>query len=218
MNRGNSLRVGVRLGLALAIAAVGCAHPGYKKANGVYATTMTAELSDPKWYAEYYSDSTTPAVKMELRNRLIGYCIYLADRDYNRYAERFSARQAWVDTAADWASLALTGASVVGSPAYLYGQIAMGLQGAHAAYSKDALDQQSRSAILIKMDALRQEKLAEIYQSELSPDASYSLIQGLIDVQQYSADGTVHAALEAISQDASASKQNAAATLKALRR
>jgi hypothetical protein len=202
----------------LALGTAGCAHPGYKQANGVYAVTISAELNDPKWYAQYYSDGTTPAVKMELRNRLINYCIWLADKDFNRYADRFSNGQAWVNTAADWASLALTGASAVGSPAYLYGQIAMGIQGAHSAYGKDALDQQPRSAILLRMDALRQEKLAEIYSSELAPDDQYSLIQGLIDVQQYASDGTVRAALEAIAEDASTSKQNARVALKALRK
>jgi hypothetical protein len=111
----------------------------------------------------------------------------------------------------------MSGASAAAAPAALFGAIATGIQGAHAAYGRDALDQQSRSAILLKMDALREEKLAQIYASQQLPDAQYSLAQGLIDVQYYVNAGTVHSALSAISADAASAHSASTVKLKALR-
>jgi len=178
---------------------------------------MASYLTDPAWYGRYFNE-TDPAKKLDLRNRLIDYCVWLADEDFNRYATKFSNKQTSVDLVADLTGLAASGASTVASPAALYGAVATGIQGAHAAYGNDALGQQSRTAILLKMDALRDDQLAIIYRSEQLPDAQYSLTQGLIDVQHYVNDGTVHAALEAISQEASVHRQQSRAALKALRR
>jgi hypothetical protein len=177
---------------------------------------MASVLSDPSGYGKYFAE-TDPVKRKDIRDRLIGYCIWLADEDYNKYATKFSNKQTTVDLIADLSSLAASGASTLASPAAVYGAIATGIQGAHAAYSNDALGQQSRTAILLKMDALREGQLAAIYSSEQLPDAQYSLTQGLIDVQHYVNYGTVHAALEAISQDASVQHQQSSQILKALR-
>jgi hypothetical protein len=203
----------------LVLSCTGCIHKrqGYAQANTYYRSMMSSVLSDPAWYNKYYNE-TDPQKKMELRNRLIGYCVWLVDEDFNRYATKFSHNQAVGSLIADWTSLAASGASTVASPAALYGAISTGIQGAHAAYDRDALDQQSRAAILLKMSALREEQLAVIYRSELLPDNQYPLIQGLIDVQHYIDAGTVHAALASISQDAAIQRQNSKEVLRTLRK
>ena len=208
----------------LLVACLGCVcsgclhkHQGYAQASVYYRSMMASVLSDPSWYGKYYNEPD-PQKKKELRDRLIGYCIWLADQDFNKYATKFSNNQATAGILADFGSLAMSGASTIASPGAIYGAISTGIQGAHAAYDRDALDQQSRAAILIKMDGLREEQLATIYRSEQLPDAQYSLIQGLIDVQHYVNAGTVHAALESISQEASAQQQVSSQALKMLRK
>jgi hypothetical protein len=202
----------------IAIVSSGCAakRQGYAKASGHYRNMMASALSDPGWYDNYWKE-TDPQKRMALRNRLVEYCIWLVDNEFNAYVTKFSRNQTITDLTGDWASLAFSGASAVASPSQLFGAIATGIQGAHAAYSKDALDQQTRGAILLKMDALRQERLLAIYKSESLPDAQYSLIQGLIDVQLYVNAGTVHAALASISQDAAVQHQSSSESLKTLR-
>lgn len=198
----------------------GCAFKrshNYSTAKNYYKTTITSELTDPKLYQRYYSE-TDEAKKKELRNRLISYCIWLADEDFNRYVTKFSHNQAVLGLFADWSSLAMSGASAIATPAAVFGGIATGIQGAHASYDKNILNQQSRSAIILKMQALRQEKLIEIYQSEQLPDTQYPLIQGLIDMQLYVNAGTVYAAIAAISQDASIQHHNSSEVLKTLKK
>jgi hypothetical protein len=203
----------------LVLSSTGCIHKrqGYAQASMYYRSMMSSVLSNPAWYNQYYNE-TNPQKKKELRNRLIGYCVWLVDEDFNSYATKFSHNQATASLAADWASLAASGASTIATPAAVYGAISTGIQGAHAAYDRDALDQQSRAAILLKMSALRDEQLATIYRSEQLPDDQYSLVQGLIDVQHYVDAGTVHAALASISQDAAIQHQNSKEVLKSLRR
>jgi hypothetical protein len=196
----------------------GCAakRQGYQQASQYYRTMMSTDLSDPAWYASYYKE-TDPQKRKDFRDRLIGYCIWLADDDFNRKVEGFSKNQSKISLAFDLTTLGVSSASAVSASAKILGAVATGIQGAHAAYDRDALNQQTTQAILLKMDALRQEKLAEIYRSEKLPDSQYSLVQGLIDVQLYVNAGTVHSALAAISQEAAISQQATKATLKGLR-
>jgi hypothetical protein len=195
----------------------GCAaNKGYQQASNYYRTMMASSLSDPAWYASYYKE-TDSQKKVDLRNRLIGYCIWLADEDFNSKVERFSRNQVKIGLAFDLASLGVSAASAVAPPAAILGAAATGIQGTHAAYDRDAMNQQTTQAILLKMDALRQDKLAGIYKSEQLPDCQYSLVQGLIDVQMYVNAGTVHAALAAISQDAAVQHQASTNALKGLR-
>ena len=207
--------------LAITIIAVvlfsGCArHQGYRQASDYYRSMMASSLSDPGWYASYYKE-TDPQKRKDFRDRLIGYCIWLADEDFNSAVERFSRNQSKTALAFDLTTLGVSAASAVAAPAQILGAVATGIQGTHSAYDRDAMNQQTTQAILLKMDALRQGKLAEIYKSEKLPDAQYSLIQGLIDVQLYVNAGTVHAALAAISQDAAVEHQATMNTLKSLR-
>lgn len=212
----------LKLALALflfTLSLAGCAarHKGYQQASDYYRTMMASSLSDPAWYAGYYKE-TDPQKKMDFRNRLIGYCIWLADEDFNAAVTRFSRNQVKIGLAFDLTSLGVSAASAVVPPAAVLGAVATGIQGIHAAYDRDAMNQQTTQAILLKMDALRQDKLADIYKSERLPDAEYSLVQGLIDVQLYVNAGTVHAALAAISQEAAIQHQATSTALKELRR
>lgn len=204
--------------VTLLLMSCGCAakRQGYARASGYYRTMMSSSLSDPAWYGAYYNE-TDPQKRKDFRDRLIGYCVWLADEDYNSYVNKFSKNQTATAMAFDLTALGLSGASAVAAPSQILGALATGVQGAHATYDRDALDQQTRSAILLKMDALRQDQLALIYQSEKLPDAQYSLIQGLIDVQHYVNAGTVHAALASISQDAALQHQTSTNALNTLR-
>jgi hypothetical protein len=197
----------------------GCAanRQGYQRAAGYYRTMMSSSLSDPSWYASYYKE-TDPVKRKDFRDRLIGYCIWLADDDFNSSVDKFSRNQTKTALAFDLTTLGVSAASAVAGPAQILGAVATGIQGTHAAYDRDALNQQTTQAILLKMDALRQEKLADIYKSEQLPDAQYSLVQGLIDVQLYVNAGTVHAAVAAISEEAATQKQTTSTALKGLRK
>jgi hypothetical protein len=189
---------------------------GYQQASNYYRTMMSSSLSDPAWYASYYKE-TDPQKRKEFRDRLIGYCIWLADDDFNAGVDKYAKRQSRTALAFDLTTLGVSAASAIATPAAILGATATGIQGAHAAYDRDAMNQQTINSILLKMDALRQEKLAEIYKSQQLPDAQYSLVQGLIDVQLYVNAGTVHAALAAISQDAATQHQHASDALKTVR-
>jgi hypothetical protein len=209
----------VVLAIAVACAALtGCAAKhGYPAAETYYRNMMTSVLSNPSWYSDYFSEKD-PVRRKELRDRFIGYCIWLADEDFNTYATKFDHNQAMAGLIADWSSLAMSGASAIATPAAVYGAIATGIQGAHAAYDRNMLAAQTRSAILMKMDALRADHLIEIYRSEQLPDSQYSLVQGLIDVQLYVNAGTVHEAIAAMSRDAAVQHQSSSALLKELRK
>lgn len=204
----------VLVALMAALPLCGCVghRTGYQKASAYYRSMITSYLSDPLWYQQYDKESD-PEKRRQLRNHMIEYCVWLVDLQYNEYVTRFSKRQAAVDLAADFGSLAMSGASAVATPAALFGAIATGIQGAHASYSKDMLDAQSRSAIILKMGSLRANRLAIIYKSEQLPDSQYSLMHGLIDVQQYVNDGSVPAALASITQDAAIESQASARNL-----
>ena len=217
MTRTGIILVGAGI-LLTAVCDSGCAakHHGYAQASTYYRSMMSTALSDPSWYASYYNE-TDPIKRKAFRDRLIGYCVWLADDDFNIYVAKFSKNQTRTAVAFDLAGLGVSSASAVANPAQLLGAVATGIQGAHATYDRDALDQQTRSAILLKMDALREERLASIYRSEQLPDDQYSLIQGLIDVQLYVNAGSVHAALASISQDAAIQHQSSATALKAVR-
>ena len=196
----------------------GCAvrHHGYAQASDYYKSMMASSLSDPSWYGAYYKE-TDPQKRKDFRDRLIGYCIWLADEDFNSAVDKFSRNQAKTALGFDLSTLGVSAASAVAGPAQILGAVATGIQGTHAAYDRDALNQQTTQAILLKMDSLRQDKLAEIYTSQKLPDAQYSLVQGLIDVQMYVNAGTVHAALAAIAQDAAIQHQNSTDALKTIR-
>jgi hypothetical protein len=193
----------------------GCRH-GYPAARVYYRNMMSSVLSNPEWYGQYYSEKD-PEKRKQIRNQLIGYCVWLADDNFNAYATKFNRNQSITGLIFDWSSLAASGASTIVTPAALFGAIATGLQGAHASYDRNVLDQQTRGVILLKMEALRQDRLVEIYQSEQLSDQQYSLIQGLIDVQQYVNAGTVHAALASISEDVSIQHKNSSTILKQVR-
>lgn len=209
-------RIALMCSLCLMLSGCAAKRQGYQRASNYYRTMMSSALSDPTWYASYYKESD-PEKRKEFRDRAIGYCIWLADDDFNAAVNRFSQNQTKTALAFDLSTLGVSAASAISSASQILGAVSTGIQGTHAAYDRDALNQQTTQAILLRMGALRQEKLAEIYKSQQLPDSQYSLVQGLVDVQLYVDAGTVHAALAAISQEAASQAQAASSNLKSLR-
>jgi hypothetical protein len=114
----------------------------------------------------------------------------------------------------DFVSLGLTATSSVTGSAHLksvLSAVATGTTGLKTSVDKNFLDQQTRSAIVQQMRALRASQLALIQDEKHMKNklSEYSLEAGLSDVYSYYDAGTVVGALQAIAASASQTTQKA---------
>jgi len=218
----------------------------WDKHNG-YATIVASELRpDAKpidcsavknWYEKYKcdTDAATPDAAKLARNRndILDGFIQLADIDYSNFEDAYNKERSLIATLGDFTTLALTGAGSVFDAAKELSAAATGVQGAQHSYEKNYNDAQTRFVITLKMQALRKDILTRIKAGELlpaicpapaAPSGSdhhtaqcYTLQEGMNDVGDYFAAGTVHRALADINKSSAAESQAADQKLKDLK-
>jgi hypothetical protein len=178
---------------------------------GKYRAAVIQELSDPKLVQNYETlPQATPedrAKKVAHRNRILREYVWLIDQNYDHFEARYYGAQAGVNWAGDVITIGLTGVASVTGTADLksvLSAIATGVTGIKTSYEKNFFDQQTRSAIVQKMRALRAEQLALLEdENHMKAGLSeYDLQSGINDVNRYYDAGTVIAALQSIAESA----------------
>lgn len=176
----------------LVILTIGClrTRPKPPIPNGDYTKQMLADVTNKDLLQDYNAmpevSDDDKAKKVARRNQILNELIWLIDRNYYSF-ENIS-----------------------------YGTQAAYTTGLKTSIDKNFLDQQTRSAIVQKMRALRDKKLATIQDSTHmgAPAGNYSLEAGLADVYGYYDAGTVVGALQSIAESVAQDNKEAEATRK----
>jgi hypothetical protein len=180
-----------------------------------YAKQAGTELHDAEWLTKYHqfvAADHTDAEKQAYRNRIIDQYIAVINAEFHGYEATLYNTRAGMNVAGDLASLGLTSAAGLTGTAdtkALLAVIATGTSGAKSSIEKNFFDEQSRDALVTKMQALRDTKLASIEDSELKTVDVYTLEKAMIDLQEYFHSGTLIAALQKINQESGAQSQKA---------
>lgn len=184
-----------------------------------YRAAIIKELADPNLVSTYdalpSNTQDEKQSKVSRRNHIIREYIWLVDQAYDGFEARYYGAEAGVNWAGDVINLGLTGVSSVTGTAHLksvLSAIATGTTGIKTSYEKNFFDQQTRSAVVQKMRALRAEQLSILEdEKHLKAGVSeYDLQTGINDVGRYFDAGTVIAALQSIAVSAGAQTQAAA--------
>jgi hypothetical protein len=184
-----------------------------------YTVQILPDVSDPKLLQTYNAmpdrSDVEKARKVARRNQILTELILLIDQNYYKFEDHSYGSQATLSTAGDAVSLGLTAATaVIGTPEIksILGAVATGATGMKTSIEKNFFDQQSRSAIVAKMRALRATQLA-LLQDEHHMKGGltiYGLETGLSDVNAYYNAGTVVGALQNIAETAGQEQKKAA--------
>jgi hypothetical protein len=176
-----------------------------------YRTQMLADVSQPNLLQQYnampQATEAEAAAKVARRNQILQELITLVDQNYSVFEGRYYGSDASVNFTGDVINLGLTGVSSVTGTAHLksvLSAIATGTTGIKISYLKNFYDQQTRSAVVQKMRALRATALATIQDANhmKAGVTSYSLEAGLSDIEGYYNAGTIIGALQAIAETA----------------
>lgn len=140
------------------------------------------------------------------RNIVIDEMLVLVDQSFFDYQLDLYNSDALVNTISDAVTVgAGAGAAVAtGGASQILGAVAATVAGARVSVNKNFFADQSRIALIVKMNALRAGVLEEI---QLAKDLSiddYPMSAAMLDVQRYAQAGTVLAALQAIAEDSGA--------------
>ena len=154
------------------------------------------------------------------RNIVLNDLILLVDLNYNHWEKLLYNKKAGFDLGTDAAVLGLGGATALTgmtSVANILGQITTGLTGFKTAVDSDLLQKNAVPALVAKMRAARATQFSKMQAAMTSetkpigpsPLSSYSVEQGLIDLNAYYAAGTFVSALQDITAKASEEKKDA---------
>src|SRR5579864_170118 len=190
---------------ALTLCSCSVYRPKAMPPTAFYGKAVKAELSSADWLSKFNAlPEATPAdlaYKAQERNRLLNESIWLVDSSYANFENQFYGLRAAEDIGGDFIQLGLTGAATLTGAAgtkTILALIATTATGAKASIDSHLYDQLSRGPIVNQMRASRATALIPIQQGMLAPLSEYSLDQGLRDVQDYYASGTVVGALQAM--------------------
>ena len=179
-----------------------------------YRSQILADVSNPNLLQNYNAmpdgnGDQDPLTRRKLarRNQILQELITLVDQNYEQFENRYYGSDASVNFAGDVVNLGLTGVSSVTGTAHLktvLSAIATGATGIKTSYLKNFYDQQTRSAVVEKMRALRAEELATLQDANhmKAGVTQYSLEQGLSDIDAYYNKGTITGALQDIATKA----------------
>ena len=146
------------------------------------------------------------------RNAILNTLRLKVDTEYRKFIADVYTGKAGFDIFGDLTQLGLTSAaSTVGGEATkeILSVIATGTAGAKSSVDKRFFEEQSRAAIVAKMNALRAEASVELEVGMTQGVSDYSLENGLLDIQNYYFSGSIIAALQGISQKSGVDMQNA---------
>ena len=154
------------------------------------------------------------------RNRVIDEMLVLVDQQFFDYELSLYNSNAVVNTIADAVTVgAGAGAALAtGGTSQVLGAVTAMITGTRASFDKNFFAEQSRIALIVKMNALRAGVLEEIQTSKDQPVSSYSMASAMLDVQRYAQAGTVLAALQAIAEDSGAELKASRSRMMGMRR
>lgn len=145
-----------------------------------------------------YDTECDPDERKELRNRIMT-PILLAILNYHEAtADDLYETSTKLETLSDWASIGLTGSvPLVGSKGAkdILGVLATIVTGSRKALEANILAEQTKFAVLINMNAIRMDRLAEILKSMKDDDEAYPLDVGLADLYQFYQSGSIRASV-----------------------
>jgi hypothetical protein len=194
--------------------------PGYPKR----IQTTAAQLTELGTYftieksQEY--DAATNGDKWVLRDQILNARILAIDLNFHNFEQAVAGENVRANLYSDIAVItAGTAGALVpaASTARLLSALAAGITGARGAVNKDVFFDKTLQVLLVQMQSSRKEVLTKLVTGMSQSPEIYSLMQGLIDIEDYYDAGTIPGALQAISVQAGVSAQSSAAQLKALK-
>lgn len=165
------------------------------------------------------ADSNGLSVSTYYRNKMLWSVINDVDYCYYMFRTDFFKSRGSISTFSDMAKLGMSAAAtVLGGSAVLSGAVTA-LEGSQLSVDKNFLEQKATESIFTTMDALRQERMAQIQQKLLMPPPSYSFEEAYSDALALFNAGCVPSALQRIAAEAGrqqlqAKSDNEAATEK----
>jgi hypothetical protein len=152
-----------------------------------------------------YAALTGEAVRRAKRDEVVYGRIHAYDVQYHAFLKALSREAGGSDITGDFLALALNGLGATVGDAGTKAALSAasgGVLGAQGDINKDLFYQKTLPAIVAQMEAQRIQVRAVIEKGLASPDASYSLPQAIVDLDQYQIAGSLPGALNGISQDA----------------
>lgn len=171
----------------------------------VQADTLPSAIST-------YEAATAEADRRKQRDRIIRARLYAIDINYNAFSQSLSTEQKSFALGSDIVAAGLTGAATLAKSAATktrlttYASAALGVR---ATVDKELYFSKTLPAIVAQMNAGRRTVLARITEGMALPDAKYSLVAGLADLESYYTAGTLNGALGEIAKEAGVQTQKA---------
>lgn len=178
----------------------GCSAVAVRPPEWPQQTTYEAQLVDR------YANGIPPAAYTDAaeRNRVVNDMLFLCNVIYRQWEADLYSSGALFNTAGDLLMLGLSSAGAVagGGTAQVLSGVLAGVAGSRTAIDKNLFQEQSRIALLTKMEAMRLSKLAEIQDLQQEPIDVWPLSAAMLDVQAYYEAGTLMAAFRSLTQQA----------------
>lgn len=165
------------------------------------------------WY-DQYNAATTPADRTAWRNRIAFTFLTLIKHYHEGTTDDLYELTATISSGFDLFSMVMgTLGGVTGDAEQksIYAALAALGIGTRASLSRNILAEQTTSAILQQMDAMRLEQEARVRTALAAPDSRYSLAAALTDLYDYYTAGSVKDAVAELAKSAQQSKDRALA-------
>jgi hypothetical protein len=201
--------------VALAVAASGCvssyARPQFE-AQSAYTQQLVEKYQHGLLPERAWSSKTG-------RNDTINELIFLCDGVFEEYEVTLYTNNARFNTITDFIVMAAGagGAVATGGASQALAATAGAVTGMRSSVEKNYFAQQSRIALIAKMDAERAKVLVQIEESKQLGINYYPLSAAMSDVQRYYQAGTLLSALKAVTEDAGIQLQSRRRNLQAVR-
>jgi hypothetical protein len=142
-----------------------------------------------------------------LRNEIITARMYAMDVNFHQFEQDLTQQHNIANVGSDWAILALSGAGTIVPSAATKTVLAAtttAIAGGKAVVDKDIFYTKTIPALLTQMEAQRKIIRARIIENMLKTTRDYTLFQGLADLDEYYAAGSLNGAIVALTTTAGA--------------
>lgn len=176
-------------------------------ADGRYPLRYTLRA----WY-EQYNAAATPTERTAFRNRIAFTFLTLIKHYHEGTTDDLYELTATISSGFDLFSMTMGTLGSVAGDAHqksVYAALAALGIGTRASLSKNILAEQTTSAILQQMDAMRLEQEARIRRALSAPDSQYPLPAALTDLYDYYTAGSVKDAVAELAKSAQQAKDRA---------
>ena len=164
-----------------------------------YEAELTSKFSNFGWMSTYESIYDVDE-KLQVRNQIILELMWLCDQDYTRYINFIYDSRTWLNFATDVITFGASSAATVAAPGAqtVLAGIAAGTSGLRGIANSNLFNDNTKNAILIQMNALRQTAKADMLDKLSMSVASYPLVMAIQDVSWYSQQGNTKQAIDAL--------------------